>query len=193
MLTKLKKYKTEITFCIFLFLFPIIVELICALPFGVEGGDLLGYYATTFGLLGSFYIYRQEKRKSQIEHQRELRPCLIVEITEPDKNGVFSLSISNLSHNVLTNFYLYDTFLSSTMKEGKNTYEVTYNKTSEETNKLAPQFNITMDDDIIGTDGYPKYVQILCDDSDGNTWDCWYQKIDDCGKIYYYPQNIYIP
>ena len=160
MLTKLKKRKTEIIFCIFLFLFPIIVELICALPLGVDGGDLLGYYATTFGILGSFYIYRQEKRKSHIEHLRELQPCLIVEITEPDKNGVFSLSISNSSRNVLSNFYLYDAFLSSTIKKGKNTYKVTYNKSSEETNALAPQFNITMDDDIIGTDGYPKYVQI---------------------------------
>lgn len=193
MLTKLKKHKTEIIFCIFLFLFPIIIKLICALPLGVEYGDLLGYYATTFGLLGSFCIYSQEKRKSQIEHQRELRPCLIVEITEQDKTGVFSLSISNYSHNVLTNFYLYDVFLSSTMKKGENTYKVTYNKASEETNKLVPQFNITMDDNVIDTDGYPKYVQILCDDSDGNTWDCWYQKINDCEKIYYYPQNIYIP
>lgn len=193
MLTKLKEHKTEMIFCIFLFLFPIIVKLICALPLGVEYGDLLGYYATTFVLLGSFYIYSQEKRKFQIEHQRELRPCLIVEITEPDKNGVFSLSISNCSRNMLTNFYLYDAFLSSTLKKGKNTYKVTYNKTSEETNELASQFNIVMDDDIIDPDGYPRYVQILCDDSDGNTWDCWYQKIDDCGKICYYPQNIYIP
>ena len=197
MLTKLKKHKTEIIFCILLFLFPIIVGLVYALPFPqvikVESGDLLGYYATTFGILGSFYTYRQEKRKSHIEHLRELRPCLIVEITEPDKNGVFSLSINNHSHNVLTNFYLYDAFLSSTIKKGKNTYTVTYNKTSEEANALAPQFNIVMDDDIIDPDGYPRYVQILCDDSDGNTWDCWYQKIDDCGKIYYYPQNIYIP
>lgn len=140
MLTKLKKYKTE-SICICFLLFPIIVGLLYALPFPqvikVESGDLLGYYATTFGILGSFYTYRQEKRKSQMEHQRELRPCLIVEITEPDKNGVFSLSISNLSRNVLTNFYLYDAFLSSTMKEGKNTYEVTYNKTSEEANALA--------------------------------------------------------
>ena len=88
MLTKLKKHKTEIIFCILLFLFPILVGLIYALPLPqvikVESGDLLGYYATTFGILGSFYTYRQEKRKSHIEHLRELRPCLIVEITEPD-------------------------------------------------------------------------------------------------------------
>lgn len=49
-----------------------------------------------------------------------------------------------------------------------------------------------MDSDIIDTDGYPKYIQLLCDDKDGNAWNGCYYKVKDCDKIYYYPRDFEI-
>lgn len=50
-----------------------------------------------------------------------------------------------------------------------------------------------MDDAIIDkTDGYPKYMQLLCDDVDKNEWKCEYIKIRDGRKICYYPDMIEI-
>ena len=41
-----------------------------------------------------------------------------------------------------------------------------------------------LDSDIIDEkDGYPKYIQILCEDTDRYTWNFEYHKINDCGKI----------
>lgn len=178
-----------------LFLFPIVVGLIYALPLpqivAVDSGDLLGYYATVFGIWGSFYTYRLEKRKSEKERRNDLKPHFIVEITEKNKNDVFSLTISNYIKSRVSHLYLYDCFLSSELKEKYN-LKVTYLKTIEEEDKLKPNYNITMDDEILDTDGYPKYVQIICDDIEGNTWNCCYHKINDCGKIYYYPRDFEI-
>ncbi|MCR4615692.1 MAG: hypothetical protein K5756_06040 [Clostridiales bacterium] len=50
----------------------------------------------------------------------------------------------------------------------------------------------TMDSEILDSDGFPKYVQLLCDDSDGNAWSCCYNKLHDCNNIYYYPGDIEI-
>ena len=49
-----------------------------------------------------------------------------------------------------------------------------------------------MDPDIIDRDGYPRYVQLICDDKEGNAWDCCYHKVKDCDKIYYYPRDFEI-
>ena len=49
-----------------------------------------------------------------------------------------------------------------------------------------------MDSDIIDSDSYPKYIQLLCNDKDGNTWNCCYYKVKDCDKIYYYPRDFEI-
>lgn len=176
-----------------MFLFPIVVGMIYALPLpqivAVDSGDLLGYYATVFGIWGSFYTYRLEKRKSEIERNNDIKPQFIVELSKNDKSDIFSLIIRNHSKSTVSHLHLYDCFLSSEAKD-KCSLKITYLKTIEEEDKLKPDFNITMDDDIMDVDGYPKYVQLLCDDMDGKTWNCCYHKINDCGKIYYYPRDF---
>lgn len=191
----IKNHKGLVIIIAILLIFPIVVGLIYALPLpqivAVDSGDLLAYYATAFGILGSFYTYRLEKRKNEKERRNELKPNFIIEIIKRDKNDIFSLKISNHAKSSISHLYLYDEFLSVEAKE-KYTLKISYLKSIEEINKLKPDFNITADDNIIDVDGYPKYIHLICDDSDRNTWSCCYHKISDCGKVYYYPSDFEI-
>ena len=69
---------------------------------------------------------------------------------------------------------------------------MTYNNAEEQAEMTINRFNITMDPDIIDSDGYPKYVQIQCEDKDSNSWNCCYYKIKNCEKVYYYPRDFEI-
>ena len=72
----LKRNKYFVGLFVVLFMFPIIVGLIYAIPIpqfvAVDSGDLLAYYGTTFGIIGSFITYRHELNKSKKE-----RVCLL--------------------------------------------------------------------------------------------------------------------
>ena len=123
---------------------------------------------------------------------QELKPVFTVEVSFIDKSlDLFKIDINNHSEQPLSYLSFYDEFV-ATMAQKKYSFQVTYNKTIEEAETIKPQFNITMDSDIIDSDGYPKYIQLLCDDKDGNAWNCCYYKVKDCDKIYYYPRDFEI-
>ncbi len=175
--------------------FPLIVGVLYALPvpriIALDSGDLLAYYGTAFGIIGSFFVYRDEVKKKEKERTKELKPVFTVEVSLIDKSlGLFKIDIGNYSDQPVSFLSFYDEFV-ETMAQKKYSFQVTYNKTIEEEN-IKPRFNITMDPDIIDSDGYPKYVQLLCDDKDGNAWNCCYYKVKDCDRAYYYPRDIEI-
>lgn len=191
-----KQNKSLFWILVILFFFPIVIGLIYALPLpqvvAVESGDLLAYYGTAFGILGSFATYRYEVNKNKKEKIKELKPVFIVDVKRTDtENNVFNVDIVNRSQQTLSFLHLYDEFVSA-LFEGHYSFKVTYNKTIEEVEDLKPDYNITMDSEIIDADGFPKYVQLLCDDSEGNAWNCCYYKIKDCNKVYYYPRDFEI-
>lgn len=177
-------------------IFPIIVGVFYALPLpqiiAIGSGDFLAYYGTIFGIIGSFVTYRYEVNKDKKERNNELKPIFVVEVSmENEYTGLFDIKITNLVEQPLSFFYLYDEFVSSAIQK-KNEFKVTFCKSIEEIEEIEPDYNITMDRDIIDSDGYPRYVQILCDDRDGNIWNCCYNKVKDCDKVYYYPRNFEI-
>ena len=158
----------------------------------VDSGDLLAYYGTTFGIIGSFATYRHELNKSKKERINELKPAFIVEVKKVEKEeDIFNIEIINHSQQTVTFLYFYDEFISSIIK-CKYSFKTTFNKTIEEIEGIKIDYNITMDSEILDNDGFPKYVQLLCDDSDGNSWNCCYYKVKDCDKVYYYPRNFEI-
>lgn len=87
--------------------------------------------------------------------------------------------------------HFYDEFISTIIND-KYSFKTTFNKTIKETEGINPNYNITMDSEILDNDGFPKYVQLICDDSDGNSWNCCYYKVKDCNKVYYYPRDFEI-
>ena len=189
----LKRHKRCLIICSLIFFFPLFVGNVYTwkLPqwVAVESGDLLSYYATVFGILGSFIIYRNERKDKETERKKELRPSFVVELKKSkDYTDVFNLIITKQTESVFSQLYLYDVFVSNKINH-KNEYKVSYNKSVEFEKEFSLDCNANYDD-ILDDDGYPKFIQICCDDMDGNSWDCYYFKINDCGKIYYHSGNF---
>lgn len=175
-------------------MFPVLVGWIYSLPLpqfvAVDSGDLLSYYGVVFGIVSSFVIYRLELNKKEKERETELKPVFVVDVTLFDeKNGIFIVRIVNQTQKGLYFLNLYDEFVSSEVRKHYE-FKVTYLKYDEELENLEIDYNITMDSDIIDADGYPKYIQLICDDSSRNAWNCYYCKIKDGDKTYYYPREI---
>ena len=192
----LKNNKCLILLFVALFLFPIIIGGFYALPLpqfiAVELGDLLAYYATAFGIIGSFITYRHETNKSKKEKIKEIKPTFVVEVDKVDEESdVFRVNIINRSQQAVTFLHFYDEFISTVVSD-KYSLKTTFNKSIEEIESIDIDHNITMDSEIIDADGFPKYVQLLCDDCDGNSWNCCYYKVKDCDKTYYYPRDFEI-
>ena len=190
-----KKLKNNKNFLIIavLLLFPLVVGVIYALPLpqiiAVDVGDLLTYYGVAFGLLGSFLSYRLEKQKEEKEKNSKNRPVFIVKLEKTDV--FFTLTIAKISNNTLSYLYLYDEFIADEV-ENQHKLQITFNLSVEEAKSKNINHNFTMDSEILDKDGYPRYIQLTCDDEDGNNWNCYYEKVNDCGKVYYYPKEISI-
>lgn len=191
-----KSNKYLIILFVLLFLFPIVIGLFYALPFpqivAVGSGDLLSYYGAFFGIVGSFVTYRIEIAKRKKERIKEIKPVFIVEVKKINEDiGIFSIDIINRSQKTVAFLYLYDEFISPIINE-KYSFKITYNKSIDDIKRINPDYNITMDSEIVDTDGFPKYIQLLCNDSDGNDWNCYYDKIKNCDKVYYFPSDVKI-
>ena len=97
--------------------------MIYALPLpqivAVESGDLLAYYGTTFGIIGSFITYRYETNKNKKEKIKELQPTFVVsvELVNEEAN-VFSVDIINLSQKTLTFFIFMINLYRLSLKRG---------------------------------------------------------------------------
>ena len=179
-----------------LLLFPLIIGFIYWLPLpqiiAVDSGELLAYYGTVFAILGSFVGYRIEMRKKEKEKNNKLRPFFIVNVNRIDEeNGIFEVNVKHKSKDILSYLYFYDTFISDEVKE-EYTFIVTYLNLLEDIDAKDIYINVTMDDEIMDNEGYPKYVQLLCNDIEGNLWDCCYYKVKDFDNIYYYPREVEI-
>ena len=180
-----------------IFIFPVVAGVIYNIPIvkklNIETGALLGFYGTAFGIIGSFITYRNEIKKEKKRRNKELKPIFFVEIKKSNKHSdIFNLKIIKQSEDNLSYFYLYDEFISVIMKK-ECIIDLSFNKTDDEVEKLKTEnnfYNITMDPDIIDNkDNFPKYIQIICDDIDGNSWNCCFNKVNDCGKIFYFPDE----
>lgn len=199
-LRRIKRYisrnKKSVILFSALLLFPALIILIYAIPWfqttTVKAGDLLAYYGAVFGIVASFLLYRDEISKKRLERQRELKPEFSVHIRKASSaRDIFELTISKNSSGVLSFLYLYDEFVSETVKK-EISLRVSYNLSVEESSSENIDHNITVESDIIDGDGYPKYVQLICSDIDGNYWNCCFRKVNDCGNYYYCPDAFEI-
>ena len=172
-------------------LIPAIIEGIYSLPikhsFSIDASSLLSFCGIAVGIIGSFCLYRYEKKCEETKRQKELQPSFLAEVIS-NEYGIFNIRIRSLTQSVFTHLYLYDELWVEMVSKDMNVC-VSFCKTKEDFQKLRHQgakMNITVDEDIIQLDGYPKYIQLTCEDIDGNTWVCDFYKVNDCGKITYY-------
>ena len=154
----LKRNQYFVGLLVVLFIFPIIIGLIYAIPIpqfvAVDSGDLLAYYGTTFGIIGSFITYRHELNKSKKEKISELKPAFIVEVKKVEKEeDIFNIEIINRSQQTVIFLHFYDEFISTIIND-KYSLKTTFNKTIKETEGINPYYNITMNSEILDNDGF---------------------------------------
>lgn len=190
---KQRNNKIVMIIVITVLIFPLLVGAIYALPLpqviAVESGDLLAYYGTSLGILGSFITYQAERKRTDKERTQNMKPIFAVEVCKcQDVQGLYNINITNLTEKPLSYLYLFDEFVSTAVSK-KYSFKVMFCQTNA--NQIQDlDFNITTDPEIMDNDDYPKYVQILCEDLDGHTWNCCYYKVKNGNQIYYYPREI---
>lgn len=178
-----KKRKLNICLFVLIFLFPFLVALIFKIPFltciDLKISDCLIFYGASLGIFSTFLAYQHEKKKEHKERQSEIKPIVAVQLKKITEN-LFEITIYNHSKSRLFYLYLYDEFVS---EEFINEQSLTITYLNP---KIKSDYNITMDYDIMDKDGYPKYIQILCEDIDKNTWDLCFYKISNGDNTYHY-------
>lgn len=189
-----RRHKMIIGIIIAIILFPVCIGLIYNIPcrqiVSVEAGDLLAFYGTGFGIFFSFLTYREEKKKERLSRTDELRPKLLIEVEqETTYSRLFNIKIKKLSNNPLQHIYLYTEYVLTELDK-ENNLKILYCQTIEESKKYEKYADKCIFEDILDNDGYPQYIHIMCDDIEGNCWDCCYNKINDCGSIYYHLGDI---
>ena len=171
-------------------LFPLLLGLIFLIPIikllPLSASDCLLYYGASLGILASFTTYRHEIKKEQIQRTTEVKPIINIEV-EKGEGNTFKITINNHSPSILSYLYIYDEFISVEFSK-KHSIIVSY---FHDIGNIG--HNITMDSEILDIDGYPKYVQILCEDIDQNNWNlCYYKVVVGEGKYMYYLRDIEI-
>lgn len=189
-----RKNKVIIILVVAILIFPLIIGLFykingpSIIPIEPEG--LLSFYGTAFGIFGSFVIFVLERRKKEEERNLEIKPNFLIEFEKMD-DDIFKLIINNFSENSIKHVFVYDEFLCSHINN-KAEMNISYLKSKSEFNNIKLDYdkikNITVDKDIIDTDGYPKYIVVDSEDIDNRMWSCEFRKITNGEAIFY---NLY--
>ena len=157
-----------------------------------QPSDILTYFGVAVGMFGSFVVYREEKAKEKKEREDRLRPDFGVhlELVDPEEE-IFKLTILLYSESVLRSVYLYDNYCSDRISD-QEAFFITYSGAREKAYQGKPLYNISCDDNILDKDGWPHYIQINCDDTERQMWDCIFRKCSDGEHIYYTPSSFSI-
>lgn len=191
------KFKIVILSVVIFIIFPAILSIIYKKIYfrtpPLDSGDVLSYFATTFGIFGSFVTFYLTDKKEKETRNAEIKPKITVDLKKEDEK-VFKLTVYNCLQTPARNVFLYDEILDSKIEKYTTVY-VTYNMPNDEFNKYKEKYkncqNITLDEDII-ENCYPKYILIDCDDVDGRMWQCEFNKIVNGSQIAYMNSNVYL-
>lgn len=194
----IKNYKITIMFIVIMLLIPIIVGVIYAIPIPqvlmVESGDVLSYYATSLGIIGSFITYREEKKKEKKERNRDIRPKLVLEVEQnKEKENIFKVDIRNIGKTSIQSVSVFDREICSCLEEGKTktiNVKFTDGYKSDEDDSISINYNVQ---DIELNNGIPNCFLILCNDVDNQLWGLYYDKLpNEANKLYYSLNDFYL-
>ncbi len=192
-----RRYRNIALIGILLFIFPLVVGFVYFLPIpqyiAVESGDLLSYYGTAFGLFASYITYRLEKKEREREADRRNSPRLIVDIERYgtiEDCGLFYLRIQNKSEGTLTHFGVYHEHLCNAI-ETEKLFRIAVTSGSSDKNLADVDVVCWVDSAEIEKNGYPKYIQILCEGNNGDSWICDFLKDGNPNSVHYYPVSPY--
>ena len=186
---KIIRKNTAIILFLAILLFPLVVKLICLIPpfkeIGLDSDGCLAFYGTAFGIFASFYTYRAEKRKSELQHRRDIMPKISIELQQRrTQRELFDLSIYISGDRPLFDVFLFDEYVFGKIGKSEK-ISISFGLSKEQQDSLKPDVNVLADEIIDTTDEYPKYIQIVCHDIENTGWVCNFDKVDCNGKRFY--------
>lgn len=191
-----RRTKNYFKVLIAIIVFPLFVGWIYTWPFSqiidVDCGDLLSFYGTAAGILSSVWIYLDEKARQKKEKESLRRPNLYVTLDKDISKDKFTLTIHNLSDCPVRNTYLYEKYLfdilSGNGKMSKNIEIIdSRNKTSSDRSAdvIIDIKSDVFNDFEMDNKGYPKFIDLYCEDSDGEFWLCVYKHMSEKENSFY--------
>ena len=192
----IRSHKKELFLFVLLLIFPLVVGMIYAIPIPqivmVEAGDLLSFYGVAFGLIGSFVVYSDKKRKEIESRCRELQPKLRTELRLVDEeDGIFEMTVYNDTPQPLQTIFLYDCYAQMNL-QCKEIFYVAFQGVREKEYNNKRLFDIDIGEQNLDADGYPKYIQICCDDAEKRMWNCIFDLRRSGNDRFYYPSTFSI-
>ncbi|MDY2791731.1 MAG: hypothetical protein SOT76_03200 [Eubacteriales bacterium] len=183
------KYRTVIVITMIVLLFPLVIGAIYMIPIprliALDARDLLSFYGTALGLLGTYIVYTEGKKKEQYEKNEKLRPRIAVGLKLVDTDeGVFELTVYNNTELPLRSVFLYDIYATVDLGEKEKFYLAFDDARNKEYNG-SRMFNVEVGDREIDEDGYPRYIQIFCNDAENRMWECLFDLRSLSGEKYY--------
>lgn len=185
-----KNYKITILFIALILLLPIIVGIIYAIPIPqvlmVESGDVLSYYATSLGIIGSFITYREEKKKEKKERNSDIKPRLVFNVTKED--DIFNFVVTNTGKYHIYSISLFQREICSVLPPDESkSVKVKFVETPTKSGindviiiDIGQYENFEFDNN-----GTPKWIQVLCNDIDNQLWGIYYDILPNEDRIVY--------
>ena len=181
-----KRNRLFIGLVVFLLILPYITGVVFSFnvvreKLHIDYPSVLSFYGTSLGILASFYLYRKEKLRGELEKTFAARPVLSVKVIQ--KESCTSIIIKNIGDKRIYQVYLYGFPLIdylSPMQEVKA-------KVSDSDESFYLDSSEWDENDRL-----PQYVLIHCDDSLGDTWECEFVKYKDYDETYYSPKELHL-
>lgn len=193
---KLKKWRKRRMFALIftiILIFPLLIDLLyhtCIRNWLlINEGELLGYYAVTFGVCVPVFQYFNDKKKENKSRNNELKPIIAVSL-ELDADNNYTLTLKKLSNNIIKDVFLYWEPLTGILS-AEQTFKIGFN--SKDIIEGVLDFSGIDDSDLIDDeDSYPKYIVLSCYDADNRLWQCEYNKINYDERVTYILKDLYL-
>lgn len=158
--------------------------------YGGYTGNLLSYYGVFGGLIISVWTYQDGKEREEKKRRNNLKPQFAIKVSEFENTaGLYTLSVFNFCNKPLRSVSLNgDAHIVCIEKEGS--FNIDCRCDQEETynfNNKNSTVYIEPDDE-----GLPSFVEICCDDEEGNTWAFDYKKVHYNKEYSYLQYDSYI-
>lgn len=152
----------------------------------VESGDVLSYYATSLGIIGSFITYREEKKKEKKERNSDIKPRLVFNVTKED--DIFNFVVTNTGKYHIYSISLFQREICSVLPPDESkSVKVKFVETPTKSGindviiiDIGQYENFEFDNN-----GTPKWIQVLCNDIDNQLWGIYYDILPNEDRIVY--------
>lgn len=171
-----RKWRRLIVVAAVLIVCPLLIGWVYSWPLpqviAIDSASLITYYGVVFGLMGSLWMYFDEKRRREIERSEKSVPDLFLSVKKEKK--VICAKIENAGNATVTELFVYDinTHISLLPKESRELL-LSFERNPEVGKALAIW---GFDDLDLDEQGFPRYVQVCLTDSIDRGWSLIFER-----------------